>query len=133
MQYVVLDTDLFSFLVKGDSRIAPYHTLLAGTTLCLSFQTVAELYQWAELRNWGEQRRIGLDVRLRSFVILPYDDTTGRVWARVRVERQRQGRPISPQDAWVAACSVRHDCSLATHNIGDFSHISSLRLITTEG
>ena len=131
MQYVVLDTDLFSFLVKGDSRIVPYRNLLEGQTLCLSFQTVAELYQWAELRNWGEQRRAALDANLRSYLILPYDDATGRAWARIRVERQRHGRPISPQDAWIAACALRHDCSLVSHNIADFSHISGLRLITT--
>ncbi len=130
--FIVLDTDIFSFLVKGDRRTEPYRRLLHHATLCLSFQTVAELYQWAELRNWGIQRRAALTTHLRSYVILPYDDETGHAWARVRVECQRQGRPISPQDAWIAACALRHDCVLATHNVADFSHISDLRLITPE-
>lgn len=129
-KFIVLDTDLFSFLVKGDRRIEPYQRLLQRATLCLSFQTVAELYQWAELRNRGVQRRAALDSHLHSYVILPYDVDTGRAWARVRVECQRRGRPISPQDAWIAACALWHDCSLATHNVADFSHISSLSLIT---
>ena len=126
---VVIDTDVFSFFLKGDTRIEPYLNPLSGETICLSFQTVAELYQWAELRKWGEARRRTLDAQLASFVILPYDDLTGRTWARVRAERQRIGRPMSSQDAWIAACSIRHNCTLVTHNTADFTNISGLRLL----
>jgi predicted nucleic acid-binding protein len=40
----LLDTDVFSFLLKGDSRKSLYIPMLAGHRLALSFMTVAEVY-----------------------------------------------------------------------------------------
>jgi len=53
MDFVILDTDVCSFLFKRDTRGELYRPHLEGKTPCLSFQTVAELYQWAEIHNWG--------------------------------------------------------------------------------
>lgn len=47
MPVVLLDTDVVSFLIKGDSRVAAYAPLLRSNRLAFSFMTVAELYQWA--------------------------------------------------------------------------------------
>ena len=54
MSSVVLDTDVWSFLFKGDSRAEQYRPYLEDNVLCISFQTVAELYQWIETAGWGE-------------------------------------------------------------------------------
>ena len=56
MNQIVLDTDVWSFLFKRDSRAELYRAHLERNTLYISFQTVAELYQWAETNNWGEGR-----------------------------------------------------------------------------
>jgi tRNA(fMet)-specific endonuclease VapC len=132
MDYIILDTDVCSFLFKGDSRKKDYRPHLIGRTPCLSFQTVAELYQWAEINSWGQNRRAQLDKWLPNFVILPYDNETAQAWARIRAERRRQGRPISTADAWIAACALRYDCPLITHNAGDYGNISQLIVITAD-
>jgi len=125
--YVVLDKDVSSFLFKQDNRAEPYRPHLTGKTLCLSFQTVAEL------RHWGQARRDKLAEWLLSFVILPYDNQIALAWARIRAERRRQGRPISAEDAWIAACALRHTCPLITHNAGDYTHIAHLIVLTEAG
>ena len=130
MDYVVLDTDVCSFLFKGDSRAERYLRYLEGKTPCLSFQTVAELYQWSEIRNWGEERRARLEEWLRSFVVLPYDNEMARAWARIRTERQRRGHRISAQDAWIAACALRYSYPLLSHNVADYADITGLTLFT---
>jgi predicted nucleic acid-binding protein len=130
MDYAILDTDVCSFLFKRDTRAEGYRSHLVGKTLCLSFQTVAELYQWAEINNWGTARRARLDRWLTHFVILPYDNETAQVWARIRSSRRRQGRPISTADAWIAACALRYNCSLITHNAAAYQHIDQLTVIT---
>ena len=56
METVVLDTDVFSFLLKGDTRAALYRSQLSGKRLAICFVTVAELYRWAIQKNWGAQR-----------------------------------------------------------------------------
>ena len=127
---VVVDTDVVSFLLKDDTRAQVYRSRLENKTLVLSFMTVAELYQWAYLRNWGEQRQARLEERLRAFVIAPYDDRLCRTWAMICVERQRLGQPISVQDAWIAATALRHDVPLVTHNRHDFTPITGLTIIS---
>jgi tRNA(fMet)-specific endonuclease VapC len=132
MSAVVLDTDVWSFLFKGDSRAEYYRRHLEDNVLCVSFQTVAELYQWIETAGWGERRRERLHQWLRRFQVLGYDDATALIWARIRSARERQGRPLSAQDAWVAACALRHDSTLLTHNAGDYKGIQDLDMVTAE-
>ncbi len=52
-------------------------------TLALSFQSVAELWHWAEASSWGENARRRLDEFVRRFLIIPYDYELAQVWARV--------------------------------------------------
>lgn len=132
MEHVVLDTDVCSFLLKQDSRAESYRSHLANKTFCLSFQTVAELYLWSELRGWGERRRAEMDAWLRRFVVLPYDDETSRAWARIRASGHRRGRPITAQDAWVAAGAMRHACPLVTHNAAHYSDVDGLTILTIQ-
>ncbi len=54
---IVCDTDVWSFLFKKDTRAELYRAHLEKRVLCISFQTVAELYQWAEKADWGTARR----------------------------------------------------------------------------
>jgi tRNA(fMet)-specific endonuclease VapC len=130
---VVVDTDVISFLLKDDSRAQTYRPHLEDKTLVLSFMTVAELYQWAYQRNWGEKRLAWLEARLHTFVVAPYDNELCRCWAITCVERQRLGKPISAQDAWIAATAVRHEVPLVTHNQVDFADITGLTIISESG
>lgn len=132
MGYVVLDTDVCSFMFKGDTRICAYRPHLSGRIPCLSFQTVAELRQWAETRRWGTARRDQMNEWLSRFVILYPDLETCQIWAHIRAERERSGQRISPQDAWIAACAQQRNYPLITHNGDDFQNISELQVMTTE-
>ncbi len=131
METVLLDTDVVSFLLKGDSRAEAYVPHLQDRRLALSFMTVAELYQWAAVRNWGARRRQQLDQTLRTYLILPFDIEVCRQWGEVRAASRRQGRPISPQDAWIAASALHHRIALVTGNPNDFEHIAGLTVITS--
>jgi len=125
---VVLDTDVCSFLFKKNRHGQKYLPHLTDKTLCLAFQSVAELYYGIELAGWSEARKLRLREWLRRFVILPYDNQVALAWARLRVERRQQ--PISAQDAWIAACALRYGCPLITHNASYYRSISNLTIIT---
>lgn len=130
MTPLVCDTDVWSFLFKKDNRAELYRAHLENRMLCVSFQTVAELYQWAEKSDWGPARRQRLTAWLKRFYVLGYDDQTAVIWAKIRAERERAGRPLAAQDAWVAAGALRHGYPLATHNAADYDNIADLVLIT---
>jgi predicted nucleic acid-binding protein len=43
---LLIDTNIVSFLFKGDSRASHYAPWLCGQDLAISFVTAAELYKW---------------------------------------------------------------------------------------
>jgi tRNA(fMet)-specific endonuclease VapC len=130
MSLLLIDTNIASFIFKGSDYADPYISLLSGHELALSFMTVAELFQWAILRQWGDRRVVQLEQYLSNYIIIPVDQLLCREWAQIRADQQSAGRVISPQDAWIAATAIRYDLSLVTHNIKDFREIPNLRLIT---
>ena len=130
MSLLLIDTDIASFIFKGSDYADSYLPLLSDQELALSFMTIAELFQWAMLRRWGNRRLSQLEQYLSNYLVIPVDQPLCREWAQVRSDRQRVGRPVSTQDAWIAATALRYDLPLVTHNIKDFVEISNLRLIT---
>lgn len=73
MSLVLIDTDIASFILKGSNYADPYLPLLSGQDLVLSFMTVAELFQWAILRQWGDRRLAQLEQYLSNYLIIPID------------------------------------------------------------
>lgn len=130
MDPVVLDTDVFSFLTKDDSRAAFYKPHLDAKQLCICFQTVAELRLWSMMRNWGSVQREAINVRLAQCVVLPYDEATAQQWANITAHRRKLGRPIECGDAWIAASAIRHSATLLTHNAKDYENIPDLHIIS---
>ena len=124
-----MDTDVVSYLFKGDSRRELYAPHLLNNELAIAIMTVAELFQWAGMRQWGESRVRQLESWIDRFTILPVDIETCRAWADVRTHRSALGLPISPQDAWVAATALRYHIPLVTHNAGDYQRIPDLQVI----
>jgi tRNA(fMet)-specific endonuclease VapC len=131
MDVVLLDTNIVSFLLKGDSRAGAYAPHLQGRILAISFMTVAELFQWAAVHNWGARRTNQLEASLRNYIVLPFDIALCRLWGEVRARCRAVGHPISPQDAWIAATALRYHLPIITHNPADFEAIEELELITT--
>jgi len=127
MDSVVIDTCVFSYILKKDTRAELYRQHIDGKAACLSFMTVAELYRWAVERRWGNKRTGELRNRLRRYIVVPYDDSMAWEWARVKTIK---GKPISGDDAWIAATAIRHDLPLITHNPTHFEHIPHLRVIS---
>jgi tRNA(fMet)-specific endonuclease VapC len=71
MDHILLDTDVFHFFFKRDSRRELYLAEVHGRQPCLSFMSVAELKQWAIVRKWSAQTRDRLTRTLQHYVIFP--------------------------------------------------------------
>ncbi len=128
MQSVLLDTNLVSYLMRGDPRAELYRPHLERKTLAISFMTVAELYEGAYRSGWGENRLTRLESQIRNYVVVPFSNRMCRIWGQIRAGRRQQ--PISVDDAWIAATALAHGCPLATHNPADFADIPNLAIIT---
>jgi predicted nucleic acid-binding protein len=83
MSVVLLDTNIVSFILKGDSRALLYEPYLLNNEAAISLMTVAELFQWASVHKWGKQRTNELErYLLQSYTILAVDMLTSRLWGR---------------------------------------------------
>ena len=127
---LMLDTNIVSYILKKSDFARPYLPHLKGKLLFLSFISIGELFLWAESARWGQKRRAELEEKLRNYIVVPYDHKIARSYARIAAERKRNGRPLTLHDAWIAACAVRHDVPLVTHNAKDFMGITALEVIT---
>jgi predicted nucleic acid-binding protein len=127
---IIADTNIVSYIMKGVPLAKAYAPHLQGKLVAISFITVGEMYYGAEKKNWGKQKRLKLETTLRNFIVIPYDHEIARCYGRLVAERERKGRPISSNDAWIAACAIRHLVPLVTHNPKDFDTIPSLTIIT---
>lgn len=127
---LVVDTDVVSYLFRGDSRAELYRPHLNGGLLVISFMTVAELDRWVLERNWGESRRQRMEEHLGNFVVYPYNRQMCGKWAEVSDGARRRGRPVGVADAWIAATALLHDMPLVTHNREHFSNIEGLKVIS---
>lgn len=58
--------------------------------------------------------------------VLPFDEKTSLIWARLMAEGRAKGHPRSPLDMIVAATAQAHDCVVVTQNERDFEGIAIL-------
>jgi tRNA(fMet)-specific endonuclease VapC len=119
MSTVILDTTVASLLhpkKKNDALRARYETQMEGQILAISFQTVAELWSWAEENTWGTTLRAGLETFLQKFLVIPYDSDLAKTWARLSTHCKRIGRRLEAGDAWIAASAAHYKLTLLTHD-----------------
>jgi tRNA(fMet)-specific endonuclease VapC len=120
MSTVLLDTTVASLLhprKKNDALRAKYDLHMQGKILAMSFQSVAELWSWAEENNWGTTLRAGLEIFLQRFLVIPYDPDLAKTWARLTTHCKRIGRRLESGDAWIASTAVHYRMSLLTHDL----------------
>jgi tRNA(fMet)-specific endonuclease VapC len=127
---VFLDTNIISYLFTGDTRATLYRPLLENTTAYLSFMTVAEMYFGANRARWGQSRRRRLTMFLQGYPVIQSTPEICVLWGRITAACEHQGRRILAADAWIAACALRFDVPLITHNRKDFEVIPDLRIIS---
>ena len=125
---LLLDTNIVSYVMKGDTRAEKYRPYFAGRTLAISFMTVGELCEGAYRKGWSERRLSRLREEIGRYLVIPFSFAVCVTWGRVRAERHKQ--PIAVDDGWIAATALAHNCPLLTHNPKDFADISGLTVLT---
>ena len=130
MSPVVVDTDVASFLFKGDTRASGYRRHLETRQWTISFMTAAELEQWALLANWQAKRIEWLRTHLKQFVIIPTSRDLVLKWAETMFVARKAGRRLETADAWIAATALLYDAPLLTHNSSDYQGVPALKIIT---
>lgn len=127
---IMVDTDVVSFIFKGDTRADSYTPHLIGKLTMVSFMTIAELDRWEIQYNWGERKRRKLEMFLQDYVISWADRALCHKWGEAVYSARRNGRPIRTADAWIAATALLHNVPLVTHNRSNYLGVEGLTLIS---
>ena len=84
---------------------------------------------------FGAQRSGRIDANLQRLKLffeplqsLPFDDDCAGHYSLIRADLQARGQLIGGNDLLIAAIARSHDVTLVTHNTGEFSRVSGLRL-----
>lgn len=128
---IVVDTDVISFFQKRDTRYELYSSHLFNTEKLISFMTLAELRRWTLERNWGERRKsIFEEFLTENYGVIFADDRLCEIWAEIKSDSRKSGRPIGTADAWVASVALLFDVRLVTHNRKHFENVPNLKIIS---
>lgn len=125
----LLDTNVLSELMLStpDPRVKRWADGLPRVAFCTAAVAAAELRFGVALMPAGErQKRTSRKVEdvlkhLLGGRVLAFDARSSRRYAAFRAARQRAGRPVSVQDAMIAATAMAYKVdAIVTRNSADF-------------
>lgn len=133
MTRYLLDTNIISNVVnqRPSESLLAWMAVQRDEDLFIASLTLAEIRRGILQQPQGK-KRAALDAwftgpqgpqALFAGRILPFDDKSGLVWARLMAEAKAAGRPRSALDMVIAAVAVAHECTIVTNNEKDFSDL----------
>jgi tRNA(fMet)-specific endonuclease VapC len=125
----LLDTDTFSAIAarRHPGALERLSALPDGAA-CVCWITLGEV-AFGMRRNQPAQRTIsGIESLRCSLVRLPMDERVVEQYARLRAALEAKGRPIGPNDSWIAAHALAHGLTLATGNEREFRRVPGLNV-----
>ena len=125
---VVVDTNVVSYIFRGDDKSSYYREQLQGRRAILSFQTLEEMLYGAYAGGWGDRRKNELARHLAQYEVVWPSPQLVEVCARLRSEQKSAGQELQQADAWIAATAILLQCPLASHD-RDFTGIAGLEII----
>ena len=72
-------------------------------------------------------RLAALGQLLQPMQMLPFDSECATHAARIRAALEAAGTPIGPHDTLIAATALRHQATLVTRNVREFSRVPGLQ------
>lgn len=120
-----LDTNTVSYYLRREGAVADRLLATSPTQIVLPAVVIYELSFGMRRRGW----RAGLDALsalVRQVETIAFDLEASDHAARIRLELESAGLPISTADLLIAATARRHGCTLVTHNTREFARVPGL-------
>jgi len=123
----MLDTDMASYLIRGDRPSVTEAFARNFQNVCVSAITLAELRYGA-----AKRRSEALTKKVQAFCeLVPCVDwgaDAAAAYANLRTDLEADGTPIGSMDMLIAASALAEGAVLVTNNTAHFSRIGGLKL-----
>lgn len=128
---LILDSNTISYYFRGDPQVVPRLQAMRPADLGVPAIVEYELrYGLLRLPNDAAAARLtALAQLLRPMQLLPFDSECAIHAARIRADLEAAGTPIGPHDTLIAATALRHQATLVTRNVREFSRVPDLQLL----
>jgi tRNA(fMet)-specific endonuclease VapC len=125
----LLDTNACIRILNGSSpTVAARLRATSPSEVRLCAIVKAELIYGARKSARVEDNLNLLERFFSPLVSLPFDDRCAEEAGIIRLDLERSGRPIGPNDLLIAATARANDLVLVTHNRREFERIRGLRV-----
>jgi len=125
----LLDTNTcIYFLNSSSEKIISQFKRFSPSEINLPSITVAELLYGAEKSKAKKKNWAIVENFVSTFEIIPFDENSCKIYARIRASLEKSGVPIGPMDLLIASISLANNSILVTNNIKEFSRIKGLKL-----
>ena len=133
---ILLDTNVLSELMKStpDLGVLEWMDALPAAEYAISAITKAEIQLGIALLSDGKRKTKIEQAANLMFAEFPkrclsFDSDAAYRYGDIVANRTQIGRPISVEDAQIAAIALVHDMTIATRNTNDFESIKGLTII----
>jgi tRNA(fMet)-specific endonuclease VapC len=125
----LLDTNIVSYWMRGDSIIIERIKAHSPSDLALSSITLAEIWYGIEKSLIKKkERRSKIDKISDLLNIYHFDELAARSYGVIRARLENNGVPISERDTQIAAIALANKLVLVTHNVKEFQRIDQLKV-----
>lgn len=127
MKRIVLDTNAYAGLLRGDSRVMA--AIEKAERVYLPVFVSAELLYGFKLGSRELQNRRELESFMEEPEVRPLHTTgeTADIFAGVKARLRERGRPMPENDLWIAALCLEVGATLVSLD-RHFSHVDGLRV-----
>ena len=124
---VMLDTDTCIYARKRAAGFAPKLPL---QDCGISIIVLGELESGVARSSRVAENRASLRDLLATVQVIDLDAEVARRYGRLWAHLRSIGRPIGPNDLWIAAHALARDVPLVTHNLSEFRRVPDLSVET---
>ena len=128
---LILDSNTISYYFRGDPQVVPRLQALrpadVGVPAIVEYELRYGLLRFPQ--EAATPRLAALAQLLQPMQRLAFDSECAAQAARIRAELEARGTPIGPHDILIAATALRHQSTLVTRNVREFSRVPGLQWI----
>jgi tRNA(fMet)-specific endonuclease VapC len=122
-----LDTSIVSDLVRNpQGRVAAHIRKVGEAQVCASVIVAAEL-RYGAARKSSPRLSAQVEAVLGALAIAPFQPPADAAYGRIRLQLEREGRPIGGNDLLIAAQAVALGLIMVTDNEAEFARVAGLK------